>query len=345
MTDKWTPVVEDAFERFPDAVASVHAGDLVNTAGNDGEWGEWFTAMDGQSQTSNVIATPGNHEYSGDALLKSWGSQFEYPANGPVSTPAADDSPAEIQRAAYEEHMAEVLTESAYYTDYQGVRFLSLSASHRDARQLMTPPDLPACEVDCPEPERLWLDIQGRWLEQILADNPNKWTVVVFHHPVFSTAVGRDEPLVREMWLPVLQRNDIDLVLMGHDHTYARGYVDADATDTPGITTGPVYAVSVAGPKYYEQQDEDDNIWTRNGATQVARAGHTSTFQGITVTENQIRYESIVAAKWDDQSTTDKEVGETLDAFTITKYDDGTKYVTEDGVDVPAGPDGVGPTS
>ncbi|WP_351226735.1 hypothetical protein [Streptomyces sp. NPDC002133] len=43
-----------------------------------------------------------------------------------------------------------------------------------------------------------------------------------------------------------------------------------------------------------------------------------------------------MAAEWDDRSTTDKAVGETLDSFTITKYDDGRKYVTEDGVAVPA---------
>ncbi|MFE9629070.1 hypothetical protein [Streptomyces sp. NPDC006527] len=76
-------------------------------------------------------------------------------------------------------------------------------------------------------------------------------------------------------------------------------------------------------------------MWKRNGATEVVRASHTSTFQGIKVTKNQLRYEVVVAAKWDDQSTTDKEVGEVLDAFTITKYDDGNKYVTEEGVAVP----------
>jgi len=70
----------------------------------------------------------------------------------------------------------------------------------------------------------------------------------------------------------------------------------------------------------------------------VVRAGHTSTFQGIRVTGDTIRYESVVAAKWDDRSTTDKEPGDVLDSFTITKYDDGTKYVTEDGVPVPPAP-------
>jgi predicted alpha-1,2-mannosidase len=338
LSAKWAPVVKQAYTRYPTAVGSVNAGDLVNSSGNDSEWRDWFGAMDGYSQTTNVIAAPGNHEYNGDAFLKTWKSTFEYPANGPRATPAADDSPAERQRAAYEAHMAKVLTETAYYNDYQGVRFITLNASTGDARSLMTPDNLPACTTGCPDPEKLWLDLQGRWLDGILGSNPNKWAVAVFHQPVFSGAEGRDEKPVRDAWLPVFQRADIDLVLMGHDHVYARGYVNADATATPGVTTGPVYTVAISGPKYYEQAPAGDNVWTRNGATQVATAGHTSTFQGIKVTADQIRYESVVAAKWDDRSTTDKKVGEVLDSFTITKYDDGTKYVTEDGVPIPAQP-------
>ncbi|RBL82342.1 alpha-mannosidase, partial [Streptomyces cavourensis] len=332
---KWAPVVDLAYQRFPKAVGSVNAGDLVDSGGNAGQWDEWFGAMNGRSQTTNVIAAPGNHEYNADLFLKTWKSTFEYPANGPTPLPAKDETPAERQRAAYEAHMAKSLTETAYYTDYQGVRFITLNASTHDARELMTPPNLPPCTVGCPDPQKLWLDLQARWLDHILADNPNKWSVATFHQPVFSAAVGRDEKPVRDAWLPVFQHNDIDLVLMGHDHVYARGYVDADATDTPGVTTGPVYAVAMSGPKYYELSPADDNVWTRNGATQVARAAHTSTFQGITVTKDTIRYESVVAAKWDDRSTTDKEVGEVLDAFTITKSDAGVKYVTEDGVSVP----------
>ncbi|MGW7474251.1 metallophosphoesterase family protein [Streptomyces cyaneofuscatus] len=316
-------------------IGSVNAGDLVDSGGNAGQWDEWFGAMNGRSQTTNVIAAPGNHEYNADLFLKTWKSTFAYPANGPTPTPAKDDTPAERQRAAYETHMAKSLAGTAYYTDYQNVRFISLNASTHDARELMTPPDLPPCSTGCPDPQKLWLDLQARWLDRILADNPNKWSVATFHQPVFSAAVGRDEKPIRDAWLPVFQRNDIDLVLMGHDHVYARGYVNADATDTPGVTTGPVYAVAMAGPKYYELSPADDNVWTRNGATQVAREAHTSAFQGITVTKDTIRYEAVVAAKWDDRSTTDKAVGETLDAFTITKSDTGVKYVTEDGVAVP----------
>lgn len=346
---KWTPVVDQAFEKYPDAVGTVNAGDLINT-GNDTEWTEWFDAMDGHSQTANVIAAPGNHEYSADEFLKVWKSTFEYAANGPAAPSGTGTTDAERQKLAYETQMATALAETAYFTDYQGVRFISLNASTTQADALMTPANLPSCLIGCPNPRKLWLDVQARWLDFVLQDNPNKWAVAVFHQPVYSTAVGRDEVDIRNAWQPVFQSNDIDLVLMGHDHTYARGYANTDATTQEGITTGPVYAVSVSGPKYYEQQPADNNVWTQNDATQVVRAGHTSTFQGIRVTDDQLRYESIVAAKWDDESTTTKEVGETLDAFTITKYDDGTKWVTEDGVAIPAegetGPgDGTDPGS
>lgn len=333
LTAKWTPVVKAAYDRFPDAIGTVNAGDLINRSSNDSEWTEWFGAMDGYSQTTNVIAAPGNHEYSGDAFLKNWKSNFEYPANGPLWDGTSGASQAQLQEAAYREHMQTALDETAYYTDYQGVRFISLNATINS--NLITPADLPPCLIGCPNPAELWLDMQGEWLDDILKDNPNKWSAVVFHQPVFSTAEGRDEVDIRNAWLPVFQRNDIDLVLMGHDHTYARGYVNEDATATPGVTTGPVYAVSVSGPKYYEQQPADDNVWTQNGATQVVRAGHTSTFQGIRVTDNQLFYEAVVAAKWDDQSTTDVPVGGVLDSFTITKYDNGTKFVTETGVTIP----------
>ena len=338
LSAKWAPVVEQAYSKYPDAVGTVNAGDLINNSDNDSEWTDWFGAMDGYSQTTNVIAAPGNHEYSGDAFLLKWKSNFEYPADGPQYDGSTGSTPGELQTAAYEEHMVEVLAETAYFTDYQGVRFISLNASRSQAAELFTPDDLPPCLIGCPNPTELWLDVQARWLDDILANNPNKWAVAVFHQPVFSTAEGRDEWDVREAWLPVFQRNDIDLVLMGHDHTYARGFVNEDATATPGLTTGPVYAVAVSGPKYYDQQPVDDNVWTQNGATQVVRAGYTSTFQGITVTDNQIRYESIVAAKWegDVPGSAEVPIGGVLDSFTITKYDDGTKWVTEDGVEIPA---------
>lgn len=340
LTEKWAPVVDQAYETFPQAVGSVNAGDLIDASRNDSEWTEWFDAMGEHAAETNVIAAPGNHEFVGDTFLKNWKSAFEYDKNGPAydgPAPGAEGlTDAQRQEAAYRTQIARGLEETAYYTDYQGVRFITLNAGRNEASSLYTPADLPSCTVDCPDPKQLWLDMQAEWLDHLLEDNPNRWTVATFHQPVFSTAVDRDEKDIRDTWLPVFQNRNIDLVLMGHDHTYARGFVNKDATSTSGMTRGPVYAVSVSGPKYYEQQSATDNVWTRNGATQVTSAGHTSTFQGITVDGDTLRYRSVVAAKWDGLSTTDVPVGGTLDSFTITKYASGAKRVTEDGVTPPA---------
>ncbi|GAB2452741.1 hypothetical protein GCM10027062_36790 [Nocardioides hungaricus] len=347
LTDKWAPTVQKAYETFPEAVGSVNAGDLVDASRNESEWTELFGALGERAPTKNLLAAPGNHEYVGDTRLGKWKSNFEYPGNGPTYDGPAPDATgltdAQRQEAAYRTRMAKAMQETVYYTDYQGVRFITLNATTNEATDLFTPANLPSCSVDCPDPKQLWVDMQAEWLDRVLADNPNKWTVATFHQPVFSTAVDRDEQRLRSAWLPVFESRNIDLVLMAHDHTYARGFVNSDATSTPGMTRGPVYAVSVSGPKYYERQPADDNVWTRNGATQVVSAGGTSTFQGITVDGNTLRYRSVVAAKWDDTSSTDVPVGGTLDSFTITKYPSGAKRVTEDGVQPPAEDPGAGP--
>ena len=60
---------------------------------------------------------------------------------------------------------------------------------------------------------------QTAWLEKVLADNPNRWTIVEFHQPIFSPAKGRDNPEQRAAWKPLFDRHGVDLVLTGHDHT------------------------------------------------------------------------------------------------------------------------------
>src|SRR5690606_29409734 len=149
--------------------------------------------------------------------------------------------------------------------DYQDVRFITLNATRNST--FLTPADLPACSEGCPNAGQLWIDFQAAWLDHILGNNPNTWAVATFHQPVYSVSSGRDEPVLRAAWVPVFEKHDIDLVLQGHDHTYARGYKDTTATDTPGVTNGPVYAVSNSGGKYYTIAPADDNVWTRNGAT------------------------------------------------------------------------------
>jgi len=59
----WSRVFRQAFRQAPFAAFTLHAGDLINRAENDEEWGEWFNAPGWVNASVPVIATPGNHEY------------------------------------------------------------------------------------------------------------------------------------------------------------------------------------------------------------------------------------------------------------------------------------------
>jgi hypothetical protein len=136
--------------------------------------------------------------------------------------------------------------------------------------------------------------------------------------------------VLRSYWVPIFERYNVDLVLMGHDHVYARGYNDDDLTAEPGVTTGPVYVVSNSGAKHYELTADGDNVWTANGATQVRRGAGVTTYQVIDVSADRLVYHSYLAEK-SPEATTGRDIGAVYDEFTVTKTDDGRKRVTEAG--------------
>jgi hypothetical protein len=156
-----------------------------------------------------------------------------------------------------------------------------------------------------------FLDIQARWLESVLQNNPNKWTVVTFHHPMFSTAEGRNNPTQRATWLPIFERYGVDLVLQGHDHSYGRGNMAEGTTTQTGTT---IYVVSVSGPKMYEANDLN---WTSNGAIAKKIGVNTQLFQVISMDGDKLTYKSKDAT------------GKLYDDFTIDKPATGPKVITE----------------
>jgi 3',5'-cyclic AMP phosphodiesterase CpdA len=86
--------------------------------------------------------------------------------------------------------------------------------------------------------------VAGRYFEK----QPNKWTVITFHHPIFSPKTTRDNKRMRETFKPLFDQYKVDLVLQGHDHTYARGMVNIPMKEQ-GAQSGTMYVVSVSGPK------------------------------------------------------------------------------------------------
>lgn len=267
----WSRVIRGAYSDAPKAAFIVHAGDLINRASRDAEWGDWFRAGGWVNAMVPSIPTPGNHEYEKPAvatpasqatlvpvkasLTKHWRPTFTLPEHGPAG-----------------------LEESVYFIDYQGTRIISLNSNEKHEEQVP-------------------------WIEKVLSDNPNKWTVITFHHPIYSAAKVRDNPRLRDLWQPLFDRYKVDLVLQGHDHTYARSGLRIHDNVATGVNRrddggGTVYVVSVSGPKMYDNKRAD---W-------MVRSGEdTQLYQIITIDGDRLSYEARTA------------VGELYDGFELRK--------------------------
>lgn len=175
------------------------------------------------------------------------------------------------------------LEESCYYIDYQGVRVISLDSNQQEEEQVP-------------------------WLRNVLETNPNRWTIVVFHHPVFSPSRDRDNPELRTLWKPLFDEYRVDLVLNGHDHTYARTGALTEQQKNKSIAKGyeqaydpkigTVYVVSVSGPKMYE---------ISNATFAKKTAENTQLYQVIDIDGEQLRYRAY------------KATGDLYDSFKLLK--------------------------
>src|SRR5262245_47031754 len=84
----WSRVIREAYSDAPKARFMIHAGDLVNTAESDAEWGEWFAAGNWVNAMLPSVPVPGNHEQAklpdeSRRLSHHWRPQFALPENGP----------------------------------------------------------------------------------------------------------------------------------------------------------------------------------------------------------------------------------------------------------------------
>ena len=108
------------------------------------------------------------------------------------------------------------------------------------------------------------------WMTQIVAEHgaQAKWKVLAFHHSIYSSGPHATDTDVntRRTDLPTTISNlGVDLVLQGHDHSYARTYLlkngeianPAEAAGADSVVAGPggvlyVTSNSASGSKYYD---------------------------------------------------------------------------------------------
>ena len=127
-----------------------------------------------------IVAIPGNHEY-----LK--GVVKTLPEHWKTIFPNPQNGPARFLG-------------TTYYVDFPQLRLIALDTDglHRVSDYTQV----------------------AFWLKNNLRNAGKKFTVVIMHHPVYSFAQGRSNPL---MWLAFHSAmREADVVFSGHDHNYAR---------------------------------------------------------------------------------------------------------------------------
>jgi 3',5'-cyclic AMP phosphodiesterase CpdA len=218
----WSRVIREAYRDAPKAKFLLHAGDLINRAESDAEWGEWFGAGHWLNAMVPSVAVPGNHEQAklenGERRLSHhWRPQFAFPTNGPKG-----------------------LEESCYTLTYQNLRIIALDSNRELAVQ------------------RDWLDKvlaenQSEWVVCTFhhpvystgKDRDNKelretWKPVFDKYKVDLVLQGHDH---------TYGRTGLDTPLV------TTGNVPVGVSRVDG-KTGTAYVVSVSGPKMYDLQKQ-----------------------------------------------------------------------------------------
>ena len=131
-----------------------------------------------------IIAIPGNHEYL-KGIVKTLPNHWKTIFPNPQNGPAR-------------------FLGTTYYVDFPHLRLIALDTDglHRMSDYTQV----------------------AFWLKQSLTNAKDKHTVVIMHHPVFSTAQGRQNPLIWLSFYGILR--EADVVFSGHDHNYARRTVE-----------------------------------------------------------------------------------------------------------------------
>ncbi|MFC4665534.1 metallophosphoesterase family protein [Falsiporphyromonas endometrii] len=195
----------------------------------------------GELFKKQFIATPGNHEVI-KGLIKRIDPRWRAQFNFPINGPISQLG-------------------LSYYVDHPYCRFISINSNN----------------VDLP-----WqLYDQLKWLEQTLKSATQPFIIVFMHHAVKPVRSTRTHPIMFHMIRPLLEKYHVDLVLQGHDHSYAR--TTHPDEDKKVDFTPPVYVISTFSSKCYE-----------NGFSRAFdRMGSGIAFYSkIKITKTKIQYEA-----------------------------------------------------
>lgn len=203
----WAETAQLAWERNQDAAFFINMGDLVDNGQDDWQWNAWFDGAGRLLEKIPAAPVMGNHEaYNLDwkmALPHYYLALFSTPANGPAG-----------------------LERYAYSYDYGDVHFVVLNTQLQELGEWY--PDL--------------LEEQRKWLDKDLARTAKPWKIVLMHRGVWEYPFQGPLDEIGEAFVPLFDKYHVNLVFIGHVHSYARTKPmkkgREDSAGTVYITTG-----------------------------------------------------------------------------------------------------------
>ena len=227
----WTDTVGIIYEQFPKAAFILSAGDQIETPGSEEQWTGFFSPLQTDSPLP-VAPTAANHDQS---MRGSNSEAFIYHFNLPNESER-------FTLSVDEETTMELAGD--YYFSYGDVLFMVLNMDSTDYEQ------------------------HRAFMAEAVAAHPGaKWKVAMWHYTIY-TAATRNAFVDRTEMASIMEDLGIDVVLMGHDHTYCRTYpmyldeVQAETFNRQGESVDPMGVVyftanSASGSKYYSLASEE----------------------------------------------------------------------------------------
>jgi acid phosphatase type 7 len=181
-------------------------GDNAYCCGYDDEFQTYVFNVYGNQIFGNTVVMPaaGNHEYYTNNTIEENKKTRKIPFFDMISPPTNGEAGG-IPSG----------TKAYYSYNYGNTHFVVLDSYGMDEGKFIL------ADKDSP---------QLKWLERDLAANKSLWTVIYYHHPVYTkrshdSDAELDLVALRQVLVPVFDKYKVDLVMSGHSHVYERSYL------------------------------------------------------------------------------------------------------------------------
>ena len=235
----FSAMLDRATEEYPDAAFILSGGDQVNYGIDTWEWDAFFASSQDIFSQYPLYLSTGNHECDGagnewtasggdwtpvDQSCSAVLGRYNPPENGAAYYGGGDGTERMISGVTRLEAMA-----GNYFFIYGDTLFLILDYQDSTLGELTT--------------------AQQAWIKSVVAQNPTKWRVAVMHKTLFGYRVSDPTSGVYRTWSDTFDEAGIDLVLMGHDHVYARTkyYANGAVTEPQEAGSGTTYITGASG--------------------------------------------------------------------------------------------------